>query len=133
MKKIKIASAVTLVLISAGIYLYNGLLFKSARDIQSEEASVTIEAKKLASEYASNPQKADSLYLNKTIEITGLVTKETDSVLVLENAVFCLLSKREKVNPEAGKVVVKGKCIGYDELFEEVKLDQCTINKPNKE
>ena len=28
-------------------------------------------------------KKADSLYLNKTIEITGKVTKETDSVITL--------------------------------------------------
>jgi hypothetical protein len=26
-------------------------------------------------------------------------------------------------------VTVKGRCIGFDDLLEEIKLDQCTIKK----
>ena len=86
-------------------------------------------AAKLLENYNADPKKADQLYLNKTIEITGIVTKETDSVLILENTVFCLFSQKVKSALINNKVTVKGKCIGYDELFQEVKIDQCTINK----
>lgn len=131
MKRKKIAFIITglLIIVSAGIYFYYGFLFKEARNIQSEMPDYTISATKLLEDYNADPKKADQLYLNKTIEITGIVTKETDSVLILENTVFCLFSQKVKSALINNKVTVKGKCIGYDELFQEVKIDQCTINK----
>ena len=130
-KKITIVIAGLLLVASAGIYFYYGFLFKEARNIESEIPDFSIAATKLLKDYNSNPKKADSLYLNKTIEITGKVTKKTDSVVILENAVFCLSTQKIKDRLLNNKVTVKGKCIGYDELFQEVKLDQCTINKQN--
>lgn len=128
-KKIAFAIAALLIIVSAGIYFYYGFLFKEARNIQTEMPDYTISATKLLEDYNADPKKADQLYLNKTIEITGIVTKETDSVLILENTVFCLFSQKVKSALINNKVTVKGKCIGYDELFQEVKIDQCTINK----
>lgn len=130
-KKIGFVIAALLLMVSAGIYFYYGFLFKEARNIESETPDFSIAATKLLTDYNSNPQKADALYLNKTIEITGTVTKETDSVFILENTVFCLLTQKIKGKLINNKVTIKGKCIGYDELFQEVKLDQCTIIKPN--
>lgn len=130
-KRITLIIVVLLLLVPAGYYFYYGFLYKEARNIASEMPDFSLTAAKLSKDYTSNPQKADSLYLNKTIEITGKVTKETDSVVILNNAVFCLFTQKIKGKLINNKVTVKGKCIGYDELFEEVKLDQCTINKQN--
>lgn len=130
-KRIAFVIITSLLLVSSGIYFYYGFLFKEARNIESEMPDLSIATTKLLYDYNSNPKKADSLYLNKTIEITGKVTKETDSVVILDNAVFCLFTQKIKGKLINNKVTVKGKCIGYDELFEEVKLDQCTINKQN--
>ena len=128
-KRIAFAIAASLVLISTGLYFYYGFLFKEARNIESEIPEFSITTTKLLDDYNSNTEKADSLYLNKTIEITGKVTKETDSVVILENNIFCLFTKKTKDKLLNNKVTIKGKCIGFDELFQEVKLDQCTINK----
>ncbi|WP_316633863.1 hypothetical protein [uncultured Flavobacterium sp.] len=128
-KKITYIIAALLLLVSGGIYFYYGFLFKEARNIESEMPDFSIAATKLIKDYNSNPEKADSLYLNKTIEITGQVTKETDSAIVVENTVFCLFTKKTKDKLINNQVKVKGKCIGYDELFNEVKLDQCNIIK----
>lgn len=125
-KKTVAIIAALLIIVSAGIYFYYGFLFKEARNIQSEMPDYSITATKLLEDYDSDPKKADSLYLNKTIEITGFVTKETDSVVILENTVFCLFTKKNPNKLINKKVKIKGKCIGYDELFQEVKLDQCT-------
>ncbi|MFH6990971.1 hypothetical protein [Flavobacterium sp. FlaQc-48] len=130
-KKTAFVIAAFLIVVSAGIYFYYGFLFKEARNIESEKPDFSIAAIKLIKDYNSNPEKADSLYLNKTIEITGRVTKETDSVLILENNIFCLFSQKAKDKRIHNQIKVKGKCIGYDELFQEVKLDQCSINKQN--
>lgn len=130
-KRIALIIAAVLIVASAALYFYYGFLFKEARNIASEKPDYSITATQLLEEYNSSPEKADALYLNKTIEITGEVTKQTDSVITLENAVFCLFI--QKVKDQAGpvKVTLKGKCIGYDELFQEVKLDQCTLNQPH--
>lgn len=128
-KRIAFAIAASLVLISTGLYFYYGFLFKEARNIESEIPEFSITTTKLLDDYNSNTEKADSLYLNKTIEITGKVTKETDSVVILENNIFCLFTKKTKDKLLNNKVTIKGKCIGFDELFQEVKLDQCTINQ----
>lgn len=130
-KRIAFVIVALLLLVSSGIYFYYGFLFKEARNIESEMPDLSIATTKLLYDYNSNPKKADSLYLNKTIEITGKVTKETDSVVILDNAVFCLFTQKIKGKLINNEITVKGKCIGYDELFEEVKLDQCTINKQN--
>ncbi|MEO6176399.1 MAG: hypothetical protein ABIP27_14705 [Flavobacterium circumlabens] len=128
-KRTAFVLAALLIVAAAGIYFYYGFLFKGARDIASEKADFNITATKLLEAYNEDPKKADALYLNKTIEITGAVTKETDSVITLENTVFCLFTQKIKEKHLDHKVSVKGKCIGYDELFQEVKLDQCTLNQ----
>ena len=121
-----------LLVFSAGIYFYYGFLFKEARNIESEKPDFNLTATKLFKEYNMNPEKADSIYLNKTIEITGKITKETDSVIMLENTVFCRFTQKTKEELMNNTITIKGKCIGYDELFQEVKLDQCTINQPKQ-
>ncbi|OUD34845.1 hypothetical protein [Flavobacterium sp. FPG59] len=133
MKRKKTATIIVtlLLLASAGIYFYYGFLFKEARNIESEKPTVSTSATNLMNEYNSNQEKSDSLYLNKTIEVTGKVTKETDSVVVLDSIVFCLFIKKKRNKLLNSRLSVKGKCIGYDELFQEVKLDQCIINKQN--
>ncbi|PKB14976.1 hypothetical protein [Flavobacterium sp. 5] len=130
-KKIVFVIVTLLLVTSAGIYFYYGFLFKEARNIELEMPDLSIAATKLLKDYNSNPKEADALYLNKTIEVKGIVTKKTDSVLILENTVFCLFTQKIKSEAKNNIVTVKGKCIGYDELFNEVKLDQCTINKQN--
>ena len=126
-KKTAIAIAVVLLMISAGVYFYYGVVFKEARNIASEAPDFSVTAKKLLEDYNADSKKADSLYLNKTIEITGKATKETDSVIVLENSVFCLFKEKLNTKMIDKKTTLKGKCIGYDELFLEVKIDQCTV------
>jgi hypothetical protein len=126
-KKTAIVAAVLLLMVSAGVYFYYGILFKEARNIESEAPDFSLTAKKLLEDYNEDPKNADSIYLNKTIEITGLVTKETDSSLILENSVFCLFKEKLKDKMINNKTTIKGKCIGYDELFMEVKIDQCSV------
>lgn len=127
--KIILGLVILMLLVSGGSYLYYGVLFKTSRNIESEEPIFTISAERLIQDYKTNQKKADSKYLNKTIAIEGIVSSETDSTLVLHNTVFCLFSQPQKNKLTKKNVVIKGKCIGYDELFEEVKLDQCTIIK----
>ena len=119
---------VVLVLLSA-IYIYYGYLYKSSRDISSEDAQYTLNSTQLSADYNFNSKEADARYLNKTIEVTGTVTEVSDSVLTLDSTIFCGFSQPVKKSLLYKNITVKGRCIGYDELFSEVKLDECSIKE----
>ena len=128
MKKKRLITAVVVLLgLGALVYGYYGYLYKDARNISEEEAAHIVSADKLAGDYAANTQEADAKYLNKTLEIQGTVTEVRDSVMILDNAVFCGMHSAHENNNLNKTITIKGRCIGYDELFGEVKLDQCTL------
>ena len=79
----------------------------------------------LSNQYKTDTSKADSKYLNKTMEIEGKVTEVTDSTLVLDRKIFCKMNEKMTPNFMNKQVNIKGRCIGYDDLFEVVKFDQC--------
>jgi hypothetical protein len=107
-------------------YLYNYVLYKSQRNISSEVPSYELESTVLANDYTSNSQIADQKYLNKTIVVKGKVTEVEDSLLVLDKKIFCKMNKKMTKNLNNDEVSVKGRCIGYDDLFEIIQLDQCS-------
>ena len=126
-KKIIIISIAVVLL--AAFWLYKGYLYKDARNISNEMPAVTIKASDLVQQYSSDQQKANTAYLNKTIEITGAITNVADSVVTIDGTVICSFDGKPNASVNAKTVTIKGRCIGYDELFSEVKLDQCTLKQ----
>ena len=126
-RKIIITFFIVVAFIAGAVYFYNGYLYKDARDIASEEVTHTLTAQQLLADYENNMAKADSMYLNKTIAIEGKVTEVKDSLAILDAVVVCAFSTTPEINKD-DKISVKGRCIGFDELFGEVKLDQCSRN-----
>lgn len=130
MNKRRIMILLFLLVISFGpYYIYQNVLYKDARDITGEKSTVTITAENLEKEYASGAALANSKYLNKTIEITGKVSEVTDSTMVIDGKAFCKMNERTKINLKNKQINIKGRCIGFDDLFEVVKLDQCSIQQ----
>lgn len=128
MRKKTIIAVVAIVLLGL-VWMYYGYLYKGKRNISNEEPAFTVSAAQLMQEYGENQQKADAAFLNKTLEITGKVTHTADSVITIEPGVVCSFSNKATAAVPAKTVTIKGRCIGYDELFNEVKLDQCTIKE----
>lgn len=130
MNKRRIMILLFLLVISFGpYYIYQNVLYKDARDIADEKSLFTITAENLEKEYAVNPAKSDSKYLNNTIEITGKVSEVTDSTMVIDGKAFCKMNEKTKINFKNKQINIKGRCIGFDDLFEVVKLDQCSIQQ----
>ncbi|SHG87112.1 OB-fold protein [Flavobacterium defluvii] len=130
MSKRKITILAVLLLVSFGpYYIYQNIIYKDARDINNEKSILTISAHNLENQYAQNSSQADSKYLNKTIEIEGIVTEVTDSSMVIDGKVFCKMNQTVKKNFTDKPINIKGRCIGFDDLFEIVKLDQCSIQQ----
>jgi len=85
----------------------------------------------LVNEFAINPSASEKKYLNKTIEVFGTITELNDQDLTLDNKIFCLFTSKIEVDASK-KVSIKGRFIGYDDLLEEIKLDQCSITTNQK-
>jgi hypothetical protein len=129
MKKrtLKIGAIAGLIIVSGLLYGYYGILYKPARDISSEASAFTVPANSLAGEYETNLKTADSKYLNQAVEIKGKITGIRDSLVILDEKVVCGFDVKPAHAKLNENITVKGRCIGFDELFGEVKLDQCTI------
>nr|WP_294934808.1 hypothetical protein [uncultured Flavobacterium sp.] len=127
MKISSIKVIVILLVISFGsYYLYNYVLYKEGRNIHEEKPAYSVSASDFIEEYFAEVLKAESKYLNKTISIEGNVTEVSDSTLVLDSKIFCQMDEKVNRNSLNKRLTIKGRCIGYDDLFEVVKFDQCS-------
>jgi hypothetical protein len=128
-RKLLIFLVLLVIVLAGGAFVYKGILYKDARDINGEEAAYNLPAAKLIGDYTTKQAGADSLYLNKTIQIEGLATQVSDSVITVDGKVFCSFDVKPSAECLNKKISIKGRCIGFDELFGEVKLDQCSIQQ----
>lgn len=123
-KKIIISVLLIIILGVVGAYFY---LYQGHRNIKDESSFAQVTSKNLVNEFTTSTEQANAKYLNKTIEVSGKVTDVTDSTLTLDGAVFCALQSKAESSLINQNIFIKGRCIGFDELFGEVKLDQSTI------
>ncbi len=126
-KKYFVIASIAILICCGGFYFYNNILYKEARNIEKETPSYSISSSNLINDYKSNISESDSKYLNKTIQIEGEITEVSDSILTLDSSIFCAFDKNIEKASVGNKVTLKGRCIGFDELMEEIKLDQCSI------
>lgn len=122
-KKLIYVVVIVLILAFAG-YQY---AYKSHREIETEKAAFEVTASSLIEEFAADANAASKKYTDKTISITGTITTTDKNNITVNNAIFAQFSD-EFVQAE-GEITFKGRCIGYDELLEEIKFDQCSITK----
>ncbi|MFT5861606.1 MAG: hypothetical protein ACI828_000248 [Flavobacteriales bacterium] len=101
-------------------------VFQKHRDIQSETAEYTTTATLLLSDFINNAEVATLKYLNKTVEIHGVVSQSDSLTFMLDQGIFFALSEKRNL-PVGAQISAKGRCIGYDDLLGEVKIDQAYI------
>lgn len=110
-------------------FLGYNYLFPDHRTINLEEALFNVEASILFDEFIDNSKQAEYKYLNQTITVSGVITSFNPENIMINNKIFCKFENIvNKININ-DSIIVKGRCIGYDELLEEIKLDQCSIVK----
>ena len=104
-------------------------IYKEHRNIAEEEAEFVLDAELLVKNFSENPEFANENYLNKTIAVEGKITAINDNNLILDNRIFCEFSKFPENIKLQEMLIIKGRCIGYDDLLGEVKLDQCSVTE----
>ncbi len=124
-KYIIIAGVVVLSLFFVYKYIY-----QSHRNIAEESADFTVSVAAIHQEFMANDSLAYAKYLDKTIIAKGKVT-QVDSlanlVVLDEKLVVLLNAKSQSPSVLNTSVTVKGRFIGYDDLLDELKIDQATL------
>ena len=112
------------------VLIYN-YVYKSHRDISNEKESFAISVIDLKNDYRKNDSLANAKYLDKTIVIYGKITS-----LDLANRLLSVDTSLSAILKESGvslnlndSIKLKGRFIGYDDLLEEFKMDECSVIK----
>ncbi len=129
--KFRLGLGVALVMISAIVVLYF-YVYQSHRDIDAEQAAFETSVSELSQRFINNPDSSTVTYADQTISIYGNVTALDlkQNTITLDNKLIATTSKEEINRAKTGELVkLKGRFIGYDELFNELRMDQCTIEE----
>jgi hypothetical protein len=126
MKKIWITLAVVLVVALIGVVIIIKMINKPHQNLKEQKPDVTIDAPSLVIDYSRDVTVADSSYLNKKLEVSGVVEQVTQnqdsSLTVLLTGVqgvnvSCNIPARnmEKIaKPDSGAhITVIGQCSGF--------------------
>ncbi len=120
----KLLYVVLVLAIIAGLtYWY--VFHKPHRDLQNEAVAYTLTAEQLVQQFSQDRPLADSLYIDQLIALNGVISEVKDRSLILYPGVYGSLDSTETM-PEINvgdSVLIRGRVLSYDELFEEVKLD----------
>ncbi len=125
MKKSRIISIalVVAVLTAVGVYWY--VMHGGARDLASEDAAYTVNAKDITQEFATNSERANKKYLEKAVVVTGKVTEIHANQVIIDHSIVCLLQQPDSKIKVNQSIIMKGRVVGFDDFMGEIKLDQC--------
>ncbi len=128
-KKLIIGSIVLLVAFGIGMYFY---MYQEHRDIANEDAKFSVTVKELMSQFASDAVASNTKYLDKTIEVSGIITNIdlASHVVVLDEKLSAVFKDSLLNGIVIQKAIkIKGRFLGYDDLLEELKIDQASLSE----
>lgn len=120
-KKQILIMAIPVVAVVALVILYQ-YVFQGPRDIAKETAQHHFSADAFFKVFEDGD---GATYLDQVLQINGEVTEVGPKTAVLENKIQMYLNSTSTEGIEVGKsYVFKGRCVGFDDLLELVKIDQ---------
>ena len=104
---------------------------KPHKNYSNTKPNITIDSSNFINEFKTNSTLATEKYLNQIILVSGNVTDTLTKSVVLNNGIVCTFDSLSlkalgliQINNE---VSIKGRFVGFDDLFEEIRLDHCFI------
>lgn len=96
--------------------------------------SAPLTTNEIAAEYQGSAEDFKQLlqsdyekWNNTIVQISGTITKINEEGILLNHDVYCQFEDKQINVIEDDVITLKGRVIGYDELLEETKLNQCII------
>ncbi len=124
MKKALIALIILLVVTYIG---YNYVM-ATPKDIQTSKADYSLDSSIFSKEFTTDLVASEKKYTKKVVSLKGKITEVENDGITINKTVYCKLDKTTGLKV-GNQIEVKGLFIGYDELLEIIKLDQCSIVK----
>lgn len=123
-KKSKLVISIIFVITIGGFTVYKYSMKPPAK-IESKKVDFTGTSEELLSKVQENATE----WQDKVVIISGNITSSDEKGVILSSSIYCqlrdtLLAKTLNTNTN---ISLKGRVIGYDDLLEELKLDQCII------
>ena len=104
---------------------------KPHKNYSNTKPNITIDSLNFINEFKTNSTLATEKYLNQIILVNGNVTDRLTKSVVLNNGIVCtfdsLSLKALGLIQIDNEVSIKGRFVGFDDLFEEIRLDHCFI------
>lgn len=124
-KKLTIVLTVVLVSLMLSISMYN-YIYKGHRDIATEQVAFTVSATKMHMDLSKEDGVAK--YVDQVAQIHGKITAIEQNAIVIDDKVqVSFITDAPNDLSIAGQITIKGRCVGYDDLLELVKVDQATL------
>lgn len=141
MKKKILISLIAIFVISAFCIWYYVFQYSKThhRKVETENA-IKVTPDQIVKAYQNNEQAANKSYLNKTIQLTGLIAKRDKDqaghiTLTIKSSdpftnVFCTLKSSVSISTRDSLITIKGICSGF---LSDVVLNDAIIVNQNKE
>ncbi|HBS19350.1 MAG TPA: hypothetical protein DEA66_00775 [Flavobacteriales bacterium] len=102
---------------------------KPHKDYAQEEVTQTFRADDLVTSFAENPNGMQAQWQEKVVEVTGTVRSSSMQGVVLNPGVVATYDEGHapEVAP-TGQVTIKGRLVGFDDLFGEVRIDHARLS-----
>ena len=121
-KKIILIFFISLCIVVAYKYVY-----RKQRIISDETTSFQLTTIEVEERLKKNQVSFLKNYVDKTVLVTGKITSVNDNNIVLDDFVSVQFIKHNEALVKGIAISVKGRLVGYDDLLEELKIDQSTI------
>lgn len=128
-KKKYILLSMALLLLGISIATYN-YMYKEHRNIATETVSFNVSASKLNSDLSAPDTALE--YIDKVVQVQGEVSAIEQNAVVIDDKVQVNFSENvsNRVSIQE-QITIKGRCVGYDDLLELVKIDQASLIHDN--
>ena len=113
------------ILILLGIGLWSAYQYVFAAPLTTNEITAAYQGK--AEDFKQLVQNDFDQWYNKIIQITGTITAIHEEGILLNQEIYCQFDDKLISAAENEVITLKGRVIGFDELLEEIKLNQCII------
>ena len=123
----KIVSLVFVVFSIFILLIFKKYIYKKHENISLKNPDFVISSDKLYYDFTNFTDSSNSKYLNKIILIDGNLISLDDRNILLSPGISILLEKNiTKINQKE-EVKIKGRCLGFDNILMEVRIDKATL------
>lgn len=123
MKKIGVISLLVIAILAVIVYNY---LYQDHRDVTASEAVESFTTSELMDLFTDADIENDLKALDQVIALTGSVTQINEGQIIMDDQIFVEIKDLTGIKAQQ-QITIKGRCLGYDDLMEEVKIDQATM------